>query len=116
MSHAKQGWIYALITAFLWAAYVIFLKTASTYMENVNGLVVVLQAMVAGSCLLLIFAGPGRLSLETLKSSYTWSFGTLQLLSNIFSFAALTYALSATSLTLLTRFTIIQNTKKRQIN
>lgn len=107
MKYTNKGWIAALITAFLWALYALFLKTASTYMDNVNGLVVVLQAMVVGSFFLLILAGPGRLSLDTLRSGYTWSFGTLQILSNIFSFAALSYALSATSQTLLTRFSIV---------
>jgi diguanylate cyclase (GGDEF)-like protein len=63
--------------------------------------------MIAGSFLLLILAGPGRLSLDTIKNGYTWSFGSLQILSNICTFAALSVALSATSLTLLTRFSII---------
>tara|TARA_Y100000590_G_scaffold303218_1_gene341861 strand:- start:1750 stop:3390 length:1641 start_codon:yes stop_codon:yes gene_type:complete len=107
MSNVKKGWIFAFITAILWAVSAIYLKTMSSYVENVNGLVAVLQSMIAGSFLLLILAGPGRLSLDTIKNGYTWSFGSLQILSNICTFAALSVALSATSLTLLTRFSII---------
>lgn len=107
MSNIKKGWIFAFITAVLWAVSAIYLKTMSSYVEDVNGLVVVLQSMIAGSFLLLILAGPGRLSLDTIKNGYTWSFGSLQILSNICTFAAMSVALSATSLTLLTRFSII---------
>lgn len=107
MSNTRKGWIFALITAVLWAVSAIYLKSMSSYVDNVNGLVVVLESMIAGSFLLLILAGAGRLSLDTIKNGYTWSFGSLQILSNICTFAALSVTLTATSLTLLTRFSII---------
>ncbi|HAG52719.1 MAG TPA: hypothetical protein DCL21_02920 [Alphaproteobacteria bacterium] len=107
MANMKKGWIYAYLTALMWAVSAMYLKTISSYVENVNGLVVVLLSMIGGSFLLLIMAGPGRLSIETLKSSYTWSFGTLQILTNLFCFAAYATGLSVIETTLLARSTIV---------
>lgn len=107
MTHMKKGWIYAYLTALMWAMSAMYLKTISSYVDNVNGLVVVLLSMIGGSFLLLIMAGPGRLSIETLKSGYTWGFGTLQILTNLFCFAAYATGLTVIETTLLARSTII---------
>lgn len=108
MTNTKKGWIYAYLTALLWAMSGVYIKVMSSYIENVNGAVIVLLSMVAGSFFLLILAGPGRLSLETIKSKYTWNFGTLLILGHLLVFT--TYAttgLSAIDGALLFRITII---------
>lgn len=101
-----MGWVFAGITAFIWAIYSNVLKIGSLYFSTVHPTVFILQSLIIASLVLLLIAGPGRLSASTLRNTATWVYGTAQILNNIFVMAAFTFAMTATSVSLLSRMGI----------
>lgn len=100
------GWIFAGITAFIWAVYSNVLKVGSLYFDNIHPTVFILQSLIVASFVLLLVSGQGRLSTSTLRNPATWIYGTAQILNNMFVMAAFTFAMSATSISLLSRMGI----------
>lgn len=108
MKKAKLlGWIFGALTALCWAAYAIIMRVGSTYFDNIHSTSFVLTALISGSFALLIGAGSGRLSISTIRNSFTWQYGTLQIINNVALMAAFSYALTSTSATLLLRAGIV---------
>ncbi|MCP4354793.1 MAG: diguanylate cyclase [Proteobacteria bacterium] len=101
------GWIYAAATALIWAAYSNVLKIANVYFDNINPIVFILQSLIIASFSLLVISGAGRLSWNTVKNSTTWIYGTAQILNNVCVMGSFAFAISATSLSLLSRMGII---------
>lgn len=100
------GWVFAGITAFIWAIYSNVLKIGSLYFTTIHPTVFILQSLIVASLALLLISGPGRLSASTLRNSATWVYGTAQILNNIFVMAAFTFAMTATSVSFLSRMGI----------
>lgn len=100
------GWVFAGITAFIWAVYSNVLKIGSLYFTTIHPTVFILQSLIVASLILLIISGPGRLSASTLRNTATWVYGTAQILNNVFVMAAFTFAMTATSVSLLSRMGI----------
>ncbi len=102
-----KGWLFAFLTAICWAIYAITMRVGMNYFDTINPTVFVLQALIISSFILLLISGVGRLSIDTIRNSFTWTYGTLQILNNVFLMVAFAYALTATSATLLLRVGII---------
>lgn len=101
------GWIYAGVTAFIWAIYSNVLKVGSLYFDTIHPTVFILQSLLVASFVLLLASGSGRLSASTLRNSATWVYGTSQIFNNIFIMAAFSFAMTATSVSLLSRMGIV---------
>ena len=101
-----MGWCFAGITAFIWAVYSNVLKIGSLYFTTIHPTVFILQSLIVASLVLLLVSGPGRLSASTLRNTATWVYGTAQIFNNIFVMAAFTFAMTATSVSLLSRMGI----------
>lgn len=101
------GWIFAGITAFIWAIYSNVLKVGSLYFDSIHPTVFILQSLIVASFTLLVASGQGRLSASTLRNPATWIYGTAQIFNNIFIMAAFTFAMTATSVSLMSRMGIV---------
>ncbi len=107
MANIKKGWIFAAITALIWSMNAVYYQSISAYVDNLNGPVSILLSMISGAFLLLILAGPGRLSVETLKSKNTWIFGSLLILGYMMAFAKYFVGLNVLEGTALARYGVI---------
>ena len=101
----SKGLLLSLITVFLWAIYDVCVRFIIISWQ-VDPLVFVSLTNLFGALTLLVIAGPGRLSAETLKSYHTWSFSSLYLIRDIL-YIFILGLISATEANFLLRSTII---------
>lgn len=100
------GWCQALFSVLvLWGVSNVFMSY-STQILGVNKIVFACATYTSCSLLLLLYAGRGTLSKETLRSVDTWAYGLI-MLCNYFVTLNLYATISATEASLVQRFSVI---------
>ena len=100
-----KGIFLSFITVFLWALYDVCIRFIM-HSWDIDPMVFVSFTNLFGALVLLVIAGPGRLSAETLKSPHTWTFSSLYLLRDIL-YVFILALISATEANFILRLTIV---------
>ncbi len=105
-SKIKLGWIQAFFSVLvLWGISNVYMSF-STQMMDVNKVIFACVTYISSAFCLLLYAGKGKLSQETLRSVDTWGYGIIMLV-NYFVTLNLFSAVAASEASLLQRFSVI---------
>ena len=101
----NKGIYFSILTAFLWALDVIFVKfVANTW--DIQPILFASFTSFSAAIALLLFAGAGRLGVDTLKQVHTWAYSCLLILYNI-SFIYLLSVVSAAEASFMIRIVTV---------
>lgn len=102
----NKQWMLALFSVlFLWGINNVLLGIGAKVLQG-NAIIYSCTAFATGSLILLLYAGPGALAKETMRSIDTWVYGITLLIGYSLSFILYFYV-SSTEGTLLQRFSVI---------
>lgn len=100
----KSGWIHALVMGLIAYPLASIVDKLVAVDSNVNILAFTCLMMLSSSFILLVIAGPGRLTKESLKTIHTWIYGILETITVAVGIAIMVY-ISATEAAALSRTT-----------
>ena len=99
-----KGIFLSFLTVFLWALYDVSIRVVTSYWV-IDPMIFVSFTNLFAALLLLVSAGPGPLSIETLRSPHTWAFSSLYLIRDIL-YVFILALISATEANFILRLTI----------
>ena len=83
----QRAWLYAIFSvAVLWGLSNVSMAFSSKVL-GANGVIYTCMMFLSSAWVMLAYAGPGKLSKETLRSFDTWGYGIALVLSFLTSFA-----------------------------
>lgn len=100
----KSGWIHALIMGLIAYPLASIVDKLVAVNEDVNILAFTCLMMLSSSFILLVIAGPGKLTKESLKTPHTWIYGILETITVAVGIMIMVY-ISATEAAALSRTT-----------
>lgn len=100
----KSGWIHALVMGLIAYPLASIVDKLVAVNEDVNILAFTCLMMLSSSFILLVIAGPGKLTKESLKTPHTWIYGILETITVAVGIMIMVY-ISATEAAALSRTT-----------
>lgn len=99
-----KGVLYAIVCVSLYATFNIYFKAVAVY--DFHPILFIASGMMFASVALMLFGGPSRLALDSMKSPYTWGYGVSFVLQCTFCIYLMRYV-SATEMVLLSHISIL---------
>lgn len=91
--YLSKGYGYAYATVILWAMYNVIAKVGVTF--HVHPAIFVAVGMIASATALMVYAGPGRLSFDSVTKPHTIFYALLNLLEHVFTLYLFMYVASS---------------------
>ena len=101
----KVGLIYAILLVIFTAFYTLFMRV-TTQLYAIDVSIFTALSLIVSAFIMMLFAGPGRLGRETLRSPATWLYATLLIATYILDFVLILYV-SATEASLIYNIAVI---------